>query len=617
MTDLLAELRRRNVFRVAAAYLVVGWLVLQVVGAIETSAGLPSWTDGFALVLLITGFPIVLFIAWAFELTPEGLKKTSAADEKTGFRPLGTTDFVLIGLLVIVLGVAGFQIATRDSAAGPDGLLAEANAGSSMPVLDASIAVLPFVDLSPEGDQAYFGDGIAEEILNVLTRVNGLHVASRTSAFQFRGDEFGIPAIAQELNVRHILEGSVRKAGSTLRITAQLIDSETDQHLWSDTFDRPLSAENIFAIQDEIATEIVHALSETLGMDPPEVSVSTDTENLDAYELYLRGQAIFHRRSFDNIPDGIAYFEQAVDADPDFARGWAGLAAIYGIADSWIGGGEANRDFDALALVAADRATALDANLSLPYSVRSNVARRRLEWTEALNQSNAAIERDPTSANAWYFRGSTWLDAGFFDRAVTDFEACLDRDPDYEICRRFLAFAELYRGNTDVAIELFEASILTGQKSYMQIMVPVYFAVRDNATALYYLAYLSESRGNLEYLEANYHFNGDFSTTNAELERMLRAAYFRENGSLEGYRAPTFEFDETTFPVQSFDLRWNPFQPNRFRPEMSEGFAEARHGAIEAAGLPDFWREHGFPPQCQPVGEDDFECGWYDAEADG
>ena len=608
MTSFLSELRRRNVFRVAAAYLVVGWLVLQVVGAIEASAGLPSWTDGFALVLLVTGFPIVLFIAWAFELTPEGMNKTEAGGESVGFRPLGPSDYVLIAAVVVVIGIGGAQFVTRGPAPTSTGAVT-----ASRDLVDparpaaASIAVLPFADLSPDGDQAYFGDGIAEEILNVLTRVDGLHVASRTSAFQFRGDALGIPAIAQELNVRHVVEGSVRKAGNTLRITAQLIDAEGDRHLWSETFDRPLTAENIFGIQDEIATEIVAALSEALDMSPPEVSIATETANLDAYELYLRGQAIFHRRSFDTIPEGIEYFERAVAADPEFARGWAGLAAIYGVAESWLGA-DTGRDFRDLAWQAADRATELNPDLALPYSVRSVVARDRLEWRDAIAQSNEAIARDPNSANAWYFRGSVWLAAGFFDAAASDFTAALERDPAYSIARRHLALAELYRGDTDRA--LYERGVLEQQESNVGIMIPVYFARRDEAAALFNLAHANEVMGRSANNEASYRYYSDFNLSDEELDRMLRAIYVRANGSLEGY---TFNSGDFTIPTTNNHGRiWNPFDTNRFRLASREAYFVARQGVLADMQLPDFWREQGFPPQCRPIDDDDFECGWID-----
>ncbi|WP_420434196.1 hypothetical protein [Hyphobacterium sp.] len=611
MTNFLSELRRRNVFRVAAAYLVVGWLVMQVAATVGDAAGLPGWADSLALILLVTAFPIVMFIAWAFELTPDGLKKTEAASEATGFKPLGPSDYVLIAAMLVVLGVAGMQsFGGRASPAGP-ALQSRMGDDTTGMVLDSSIAVLPFADLSPDGDQAYFGDGIAEEILNVLTRVDGLHVASRTSAFQFRGDALGIPAIARELNVRHIVEGSVRKAGDTLRITAQLIDANGDHHLWSDTFDRPLTAENIFAIQDEIATEIVHALSEALGMDAPDIVVEAGTENLDAYELFLRGQAIFHTRSFDNIPEGIRLMETAVAADPEFARAWAMLAAITSVAESWLGPVD-GRDFTAEAEAAANRATALNPQLALPYSIRGLIAQRQGRWADAIDQGDQAIALDPASANSRYFRGVTWMRVGFFDQAADDLEACLERDPDYEICRSHLAFAELFRGNTDRAIRLYEESRLAGQRSYPTAMVPVYFALGNESAAIQLLVFVAQMAENSWLAESLYRYYTDHSATNEELNQLARALHIANTGSPDGFVPLDLEYEAPISSITNHVLIWNPYEPDRFRPASRAAFLAARKAALIEMGLPEFWRQHGFPPQCHPVGSDDFECGWID-----
>jgi len=613
MNRLLNELRRRNVFRVAAAYLVVSWIVMQVVATIGGAAGLPEWADSLALIILVAGFPVVLFIAWAFELTPEGMKKTETSNEPTGFKPLGPSDYVLIAAVLVVLGVVGFQFmgGANTTPTSPAGTIAQTDTGERI-VSDASIAVLPFADLSPDGDQAYFGDGIAEEILNVLTRVDGLHVASRTSAFQFRGDTLGIPAIAEELNVRHVVEGSVRKAGDTLRITAQLIDADGDRHLWSDTFDRPLTAENIFAIQDEIATEIVAALSEALGVEAGDIHVEAGTENLDSYELFLRGQAIFHTRSFENILDGIDILERAVQADPEFARAWAMLAAINGVAESWTGPID-GREFEADALEAANRATELNPQLSLPYSVRSTIARDRGSWREAFSQSDRAIELESTNANAWYFRGSAWLLAGFFDAAAADFEVCLARDPAYEICRAHLAFSELYRGHTDRALSLYEQSRLAGQRSYSGIMIPVYFATGNESAAVQNIIFMSESIERPWVAELMYRYYSDYDVTNEELVQLARTLHVANTGSLDGFTPPDNDYDDPVPTGSGHGLVWSPFEPDRFRPGSRDAFLAARRAVIIDMRLPEFWRTNSFPPQCRPVGDDDFECGWIES----
>ncbi|MFT5609731.1 MAG: TolB-like protein [Polaribacter sp.] len=231
MTNTLSELKRRNIFRVAGVYAVAGWLLAQLASALESSLNMPGWFDTVVVSLLLLGFPVAMILAWAFEMTPEGFKKTQSlngGDENT--QTTGRKlDYVLIGGLALVgLLIIG------------DRAIPKATVTPSAPIIAAidtftgqSIAVLPFEDFSPDQDQEYFADGIAEELLNVLARVEGLRVTSRTSAFSYKGREASIAEIGKALNVAHILEGSVRKAGDTLRITAQLIDTKTDEHMWS------------------------------------------------------------------------------------------------------------------------------------------------------------------------------------------------------------------------------------------------------------------------------------------------------------------------------------------------------------------------------------------------
>jgi TolB-like protein len=241
MNNFFQELRRRNVVRVVGAYLVVGWLLVQIATTLEESMQLPAWFDGIVVGLLIVGLPISIIVSWVFDLTADGIVRTDAASSETQHQSWRKLDFVIIAGVLIVGLVFAWQVFQ------PAEILIDeqASVATTAEVSAATIAVLPFADLSPDGDQEYFSDGISEEILNLLAGVDELDVTSRTSAFQFKGRDLGIPEIAANLNVRHVVEGSVRKAGDTLRITAQLIDAADDKHLWSDTFDRPLTAENV------------------------------------------------------------------------------------------------------------------------------------------------------------------------------------------------------------------------------------------------------------------------------------------------------------------------------------------------------------------------------------
>ncbi len=279
---------------------------------------------------------------------------------------------------------------------------------------DPSIAVLPFADMSPEQDQGYFSDGISEELLNLLVRVDGLKVASRTSSFTYKGSNQNLAEIASELKVDHVLEGSVRKADNRIRITAQLIDAKTDRHLWSESFDRELV--DIFAIQDEIANAIVAALSAELGIlqDTPAISVDTVTENLDAYELYLKARGLFLARQ--QLEESIALYERAVELDPDFARAWEGLAAVYSVVESW---GFTGRDWDSLAIQAAERALELDPGLSAPWAVMGQIAKNKGDYVANMANLDRAIQLDPTNATNYLWRGIDYSDTGVPDRVYS------------------------------------------------------------------------------------------------------------------------------------------------------------------------------------------------------
>jgi len=353
MNRLVRELMRRNVIRVAGAYFVAGWLILQVVQAIETAARMPSWVDGFALALLVTALPIVLFIAWAFELTPEGMKRTSdvtVKDSETN-QTGRTLNYAIIGLLIVVLGVILWRsLAPQNQnppvieASAPE-IVETVSSHTSSPQAEEletvapperSIAVLPFLSMSSNEDDAYFADGLTEEILNSLAYVPDLLVTSRTSSFQFRGAELpSIPEIAGQLGVAHILEGSVRvnRSGDQARITAQLIRVSDDAHLWSQTYDRPL--EDVFAIQEDIAESIADVLGVALDGQARERMTQAGTSSIEAFVAYQRGYEIFfdvhaNGNTLTGLQPAFDLFMEAVAHDPDFADAHYLASDMYG-----------------------------------------------------------------------------------------------------------------------------------------------------------------------------------------------------------------------------------------------------------------------------------------------
>jgi adenylate cyclase len=472
-----------------------------------------------------------------------------------------------------------------------------------------SIAVLAFSDLSAEGTQGYFSDGIAEEILNVLAHVNGLEVASRTSSFQFRRSDLGAPAIAQKLGVRHILEGSVRKAGDTVRISAQLIDASTDQHLWSQTFDRPLSTANLFAIQDEIAKSIVDHLAATIGSGadiakPKERQA--DTADADAYDLYLKGRSLFIDRSKQNLIAAAGPLKAAVAKDPKFARAWEMLGAVLVTGKYWGAGDESDHQAGADAIEMALR---LDPNLSLAYAVRGEFqldaipSRGAIGWEDSSESYSRALEHDGTNATAYSWRGANYAALGYLDRAIQDYQRCLDIDPAYELCRRHLAFLHSFLGRTDDALRFYEIGLENGYSGgAVAVLAPAAAARGDRLGALNMLA--QQFRGDPQLIRP--------------LFRALTDPTFGDRDRQEALELVN-RSKSTGFVIPAALWMLKAYDKSRIGDDMDPPIwwarddaawlkSKGRKQAMQHWHLPEYWRKHGFPPQCRPIGEADFEC---------
>jgi TolB-like protein len=339
MSGLFEELKRRNVFKVGTAYVVLAWLLAQVTDVFLEPFGAPDWVIKTILLVLLAGFPLALFFAWAFEMTPEGIKKekdvdrTESITHETGQK----LNLAIIFILVIALGyfaVDKFYLAPLRDVTVVE-ISGEAETPAEAETNDKSIAVLPFVNMSEDASNEYFSDGISEEILNSLARVQDLKVAGRTSSFAFKGQNQDLRKIGTALGVEHILEGSVRKAGTKVRITAQLIQVEDGFHLWSDTYDREL--DDVFAIQDEIATAILEQLKAHL-LDGEAVVVSSTRTNSKAYDLYLQGKQRIFERNQATLESAAEVLDRAIAIDPDYAPAYAqrGIATLL-LADTSYG----------------------------------------------------------------------------------------------------------------------------------------------------------------------------------------------------------------------------------------------------------------------------------------
>ena len=459
------ELRRRNVFKVGIVYIVVAWLLLQVSDTLGPALHLPEWFVSAVAFLLILGFPVAIIFAWAFDLTPEGLKRETNAEPtapmagKTG----KNLNYIVVAALVLALSYFVFDEIVFDS--GPDtaGISTAVQVAPQQPAetesakADNSIAVLPFVNMSSDEEQEYFSDGLSEELLNLLARIPELNVAARTSSFSFKDKDLEIPEIASRLKVAHVLEGSVRKHGNQLRITAQLIQADNGYHLWSETYDRQL--DNVFQIQEDIASAVVDALRVTLLDEVPKTR-KTDPA---AYQLFLEGQYLKRQISMDSLNRAIQAFKQAVEIDPAYVPAWAELADTY----LWGGG--------------------LD---ELSHEETSALADQAIQ---------TAISTDPDYAFAYYVRGISWIfGKNRFNKGIEDFELALKLDPDDAFIVAAIGKGAFLTGKFDLAISQYQAALV------MEPIVPEFY---------YYLgrAYLSSER--LDDAEASFRKLSNLSTS--------------------------------------------------------------------------------------------------------
>jgi TolB-like protein len=492
---LFAELKRRHVFRVMAVYGAVGFLLLQVLDLLVPVLLLPEWTYRLVGTLLLLGFPVAMVLAWAFESTPTGVRRTGpaatgeleaiAAQPAAKRWPSGLLAAAATGLFVGAVWVGLRAGGTApvvgapgdDVAAGPAGrVAAEAAAKGDAPddaVLRVayadlsaddrpSIAVLPFVNMSAEAEQEYFADGMTEELLNALAKIRALRVAGRTSSFAYKGEDRDLREIGDELGVRYLVEGSVRKQGDRLRITAQLVDAADAFHVWSDQYDRTL--DDVFAIQTEIAESIAEALEVSLGLAAADGLV-TPTGDLDAYDLYLAAQARFRERE-TGVAESIRLFEAAVARDSGWAPAWAGLAqarALYPYyADAEVGFSR-DAEFWERSLEAAERAArralALEPENAAAEVALANIFRDRREWRAAERHYLRALAIDPDDVEAHQQYAEYLAASGRLAEALRSAQRAVALDPTSSIRHYVLGYVESDNGRHADALASYERAV--------------------------------------------------------------------------------------------------------------------------------------------------------------
>jgi TolB-like protein len=443
---IFAELRRRNLFRVAALYIALGWAAVQIADVVVPMLGIPDWTVSFVAILVLLGFPVAMSFAWAFD-KPVAIG-CADVDDCAPPHNRRRLDLLLIGALSLVLALVLIDAYLLRHPVAPDTPLGN---------IGASIAVLPFVDMSPNRDQEYFTDGLTEELLNELARTESLHVTGRTSSFAFKGTSEDLRSIGEKLGVATLLEGSVRKQDNRIRVTVQLVKASDGFHLWSAAYDRDLT--DVFAIQSEIADQVAHALRPHLLPDTavtPTAAAPMDapasTSNMEAYTSYLRGQHLLRSRRAPEIRAAKAEFARAIGLDPAFARAHAGMALASILLVEYGGAAELEG-----ATIAAEHALALDPRVPDAWAAKALVARHRGQyWRDYHELLQRASEVSPQDSQLLLWLGNSFRARGLRREAIAAYEKAYAIDPLWPRLIANLALALAEHGAHDRARRLAE-----------------------------------------------------------------------------------------------------------------------------------------------------------------
>lgn len=618
-----SELKRRNVLRVAVLYVVFSWLVLQVVDVMSSILPIPEWTGAFVFTLLVIGLPLVLIFSWVYEITPEGMKLETDLDEQSSIPQEASRkmDRLIIVLAILVVGVIAADRLIPERAVEPQTTVAADQ--TPAPAADAgkrnAIAVMPFRNMSDDPGNQYFSEGISEEILNVLAKVRGLKVSSRTSSFAFADQNLDLKTIAAKLDVDFILEGSVRKVEDRVRITAQLIDVSDDTHLYSETYERMLA--DVFLIQQEISGEIVRALRSVLGeaggMSLP-VTAKRPTDNLQAYEFYLEGRYWFQNRILfrtEGLHKGIDALHKAIELDPNFAEAYASLSASYVVYDGYATEFEQSRYeagvTKARATEYAEKAIGLDESLADPFATLGLVHRDQGDWGAAMEYSRRSIELDPSNGLSHLWYGILLVQLGHIEQAKSVLLTAADLDPTSPLVAHWLADSYrilgqpeqslfhgrraidlggysmadgvylyyLQRGDFDQAIETLEhTERMLGNN--VQVVRPLVAAVKDPAA----IPGLMEAAGLL----------------NESMPNVNLGAYYLD--------IPKREFVMELLEKEGQAGNFSNYTYRLWEPQFTwvRNSGTFRKYAQEA-GMVDYWMKNTWPDMCQGI-PSGFEC---------
>jgi TolB-like protein len=454
---LFKELQRRNVFRVTLGYIMSCWLLLQVADLVLENIGAPDWVIQTIMLLLALGFPVVVFFSWAYEVTPEGIRRDSEVDHSRSIAPVTgrKLDRAILVLLFLSLGYFVWESRFSDRTDTQSGVPAveqaktEAEPAVEVDRIDArSIAVLPFDNRSKLEDDVFFTEGVHDELLSNLAQIGSLKVISRTSVMRYQDTRLSIPEIGSQLGVATVLEGAVQRSGDTVRINVQLIDARTDEHLWAQTYDRELTAENLFTIQTEISQSIARSLRTELSTEEKERIASQRTTNLAAYDAYLRGRQKEREGGIENMRAALTLYREATGIDPAFAAAWAGRALmVLGLRETGFWGEIPEQEAFVLAQTNIDRALAIDPHSAEAHTVQARMYYEKYRFEDALNSLDLALSSNPNLAIAYREKAQILTSLGQIEAAWEAIMMALGRDPfDRQAGGAAFGLASIYLG---------------------------------------------------------------------------------------------------------------------------------------------------------------------------
>ncbi len=592
-----AELKRRRVGKVALAYGAVAWGVTEASSVVFPALHVPEWAMTFVVVFLLVGFPISMILAWVFDVGPQGIHRTEPLPQMPPSAQVRLRAAYAVAVIVCMAAL-GYVLYERG--------LGRAQAGEPR----RSVAVMPFTNLSGDPSKEYFSDGMSEELLNLLARVPGLQVAARTSSFAYKGREVDVREIGRELGVETVLEGSVRQAGDQVRITAQLIDTETGFHLWSETYDRKLA--DIFQVQDEIAKAIVDSLRIELAPADQQATQrqQVPTQNVEAYELYLQGRAIWKRRGEENLKHAIEFYQQAIARDPAFARAHAALASAYVVLPGYTEDEHDQEKFFQLAEASARQALAIDPNIGEAHAVLAQINAGRGDLIDAESGFFFASSLEPNEPTPHQWYSILLMQVGRLDAALAQAKKAQELDPTSPILAFNLANAYLAKGDDDEALRHAKLASELGLGSgnhQVELTVAMRRAQWDEARRL-----IVQEEGLPPELKATAREFVDALADPSKRPEMiarlnavdprLRTQYqlidaYLQIGDIDlAYRLMFESLDKDHLAwVHDWDIA------GAWKPEGQAMRADPRFGELtQRIGMLDYWKQYGFPDRCRP-----------------